>query len=63
MNNKPQTDDEILVDMDEIDNLELECGISAAPSRKLKTLKSKLNAEGKSKDKTSGVPQRKINTK
>jgi hypothetical protein len=66
MNNKPQTDDEILIDMDEIDNLELEYGISAAPSRKLKALKalkSKLNAEGKSKDKTSGVPQRKIKTK
>ncbi|MFM6210884.1 hypothetical protein [Planktothrix sp.] len=63
MNNESQTDDEILVDMDEIDNLELEYGISAAPSRKLKALKGKLNAEGAIKDKTSGVSQRKINTK
>lgn len=63
MNNKPQTDDEILVDMDEIDNLELEYGISAAPSRKLKALKGKLNAEDIIKDKTFGVSQRKINTK
>lgn len=63
MNNESQTDDEILVDMDEIDRLELEGGISAAPSRKLKALKGKLNAEGAIKDKTSGVSQRKINTK
>lgn len=63
MTNKSQTDEEILVEMDEIDRLELEGGISAAPSRKLKALKGKLNAEGAIKDKPSGVPQRKINTK
>ena len=63
MTNKSQTDEEILVEMDEIDRLELEGGISAAPSRKLKALKGKLNAEGAIKDKTSGVSQRKINTK
>jgi hypothetical protein len=57
MNNKPQTDNEILVDMDEIDRLELECGISAAPSRKVKR-------EDKPKYKPTGVAsQRKINTK
>ena len=54
MNNKPQADDEILAEMEEIDRLELEGGISAAPANKrtdpdLKD-KPKYKMSGLSKD-------------
>jgi hypothetical protein len=54
MKNKPQADDEILAEMEEIDRLELEGGISAAPANKrtdpdLKD-KPKYKMSGLSKD-------------
>lgn len=56
MKSKLQSDNEVSVEMDKIDRLELEGGISAAPSRSTKTggeLKSKVLEDTKKMGKTS----------
>ena len=49
MANKPQTDEEILAEMDKIDELELQGGCAAAPPEAVKKIASRSSNQSKQK--------------